>query len=99
MATTIGSAVDLWKELQRRAGLDIKNYDVDFLQELKDRLGLSHIEGSFTRALAQSKVTIESLVDTFLSLVRPYAGMTRDVLLMFEGAGASRSRDNLRMRF
>ena len=96
---TLTSVSELWTALQDQAGLDVDSYDAPLGAELSERLNIGAGTADIGTRLENAGVSVEQLLDTFLELVRPYVGMTSDLLKMFERAGARRASENLRVRF
>jgi hypothetical protein len=93
----IETADALWSAITQKAGLDLKRYDAPLLDELASVL---HVASSnFGDTLDANGITIERLLFAFLKVIKPYARMTRDIMALFARASASRSNENLKMRF
>jgi hypothetical protein len=93
----IRSAGELWPALVKSAGLDLKLYDQQLLDELAMTLDVP--ADDFAAALDRKGISIEELIKSFISVVAPYAGMMRDILASFTRASARSSNENLRIQF
>ena len=77
---------------------DLLGYDAELVAVLKDRL-YPRATGSLEQELRAAPPAPETFLDVFFSTLKPFSQMLREVLGMFEAAGARRSDENLRIAF
>ncbi len=96
----INSAVDLWKILQEKGGLNAKDafYDKPILENLVISLGLD-ITKPIENELIKNAISIESFLYAFFKVVEPYSIMMNDLLFFFEQVGIKHSNSNLDIAF
>lgn len=76
----------------------LPGYDAELVRVLKESL-YPHATRSLERELHAAPPSAEAFLDVFFSALKPFSRMLRDVLSMFEAAGARRSDENLRIAF
>lgn len=100
---TLENGLQIWEALSR-SGLEavrkscLPGYDVELVRELKKKL-YPNATHSLDWELRNASPTAETFLDVFFSSLKPFSQMLRDVLRMFEEAGARRSDENLRIAF
>jgi|SanBayMetagenome_1026888.scaffolds.fasta_scaffold19143_1 hypothetical protein len=90
------SASDVWKFLKEQGGLNTDKYDVDLVEELKEKLASSS-QSNLEDIL--ENISIEDFIVAFFQTVQPYVEMMSDLLCMFEKAGAKQTNKNLAISF
>jgi len=88
----------IWLYLKQEAGLDTESYDDDLEHDLRTHLALPN-KGSLEELLRSTATPVESFLFAFFRAIQPYAEMMSDLLRMFEKAGATRTNNNLAIRF
>jgi hypothetical protein len=100
---TLENGLQLWVALvgsgleETRANC-LPGYDAELVEELKERL-YPHATRGLERELYAAPPSVEAFLEVFFGALKPFSAMLRDVLGMFEAAGARRSDDNLRIAF
>ncbi len=92
------TSYELWTFLKMQAGLDVKFYDADLVEELRTRLFLPPV-GDFDQLLKTTKISTEDFITAFFQTIQPYAEMMIDLLRMFEQVGANRTDKNIVVKF
>ena len=99
----LNSGLEIWMELvgrgieeSRRNGLP--GYDDELVKILKKRL-YPKATRSLNRELHAAPPTTEAFLEVFFTELKPFSQMLREVLDMFEAAGAKRSDENMRITF
>lgn len=93
----------IWQALVR-SGLEearknhLPGYDAELVGLLKQRL-YPHATRSLEQELRAAPPSPEAFLEVFFAALKPFSQMLRDVLAMFEAAGARRSDENLRIAF
>jgi hypothetical protein len=91
----VGSGLE---ESRKSRGNSLPGYDAELVLELRQRL----YPGATCRLeqkLRTSPPSTEAFLEAFFRALKPFSEMLRDVLGMFEQAGARRSNENLRIAF
>ena len=105
-AMTLENGLQIWMALVR-SGLEetrqshqnpLPGYDAELVRELRERL-CPGAKRSLERELRSAPPSGEAFLEVFFGALKPFSGMLRDVLGMFEEAGARRSDANLRIAF
>ena len=97
------TSLEVWRAVVR-SGLqevranDLPGYDAALVQVLRGRL-YPNARGSLEHELSAAPPPVEDFLDAFFAALKPFSEMLRDVLGMFEVAGARRSDENLRIAF
>jgi len=100
---TLENGLQIWMALVR-SGLeetrknDLPGYDAELVRVLKEGL-YPHAKRSLERELRAAPPSAEAFLEVFFGALKPFSQMLRDVLGMFESAGARRSDENLRIAF
>ena len=100
---TLENGLQIWVALVR-SGLEEKRknhlpgYDVELVRLLKEGL-YPHAAYSLERELRAAPPSAEAFLEVLFNALKPFSEMLRDVLGMFEAAGARRSNENLRIAF
>lgn len=100
---TLENGQQLWVALVR-SGLEetrvnhLPGYDAELVEQLKKEL-YPHATRSLEQELQATPPSVEAFLEVFFGALKPFSAMLRDVLGMFEAAGARRSDDNLRIAF
>ena len=100
---TLENGLQIWQALLR-SGLeqarkhDLPGYDAELIARLKQVLYPNAMR-SLEEELRSAPPSTESFLDAFFNALKPFSQMLREVLLMFEEAGARRSDENLRIAF
>lgn len=100
---TLENGLQIWVALVR-SGLEetrknhLPGYDVELVAKLKEGL-YPHTTRSLERELRAAPPSAEAFLEVFFGALKPFSQMLRDVLGMFEEAGARRSDENLRIAF
>jgi len=100
---TLENGLQIWQALLR-SGLeparkhDLPGYDAELVACLRQDL-YPKATSSFEEELRSAPPSTESFLDAFFNALKPFSEMLREVLLMFEEAGARRSDENLRIAF
>lgn len=95
------NGLQIWMALVR-SGLEearknrFPGYDAELVGVLKERL-YPNATRSLDWELRAAPPSAETFLDVFFSALKPFSQMLRDVLNMFEAAGARRSDKNLRI--
>lgn len=101
---TLDNGLQIWVALVR-SGLEetrqshensLPGYDAELVRELRERL-YPGTKRSLERELRSAPPSAEAFLEVFFGALKPFSGMLRDVLGMFEEAGARRSNENLRI--
>src|SRR5437870_942496 len=98
---TLQNGLQIWHEL-RRSGLEparkheLPGYDAELVAVLKERL-YPDATRSLEHELSANPAPTEAFLEAFFSALKPFSQMLREVLAMFEAAGARRSDQNLRI--
>src|ERR1700686_2698046 len=87
----VGSGLE---ETRKSRGNFLPGYDAELVRELRQRL-YPHATRSIEQELRASPPSAEGFLEAFFGALRPFSKMLRDVLGMFEEAGARRSNENL----
>lgn len=97
------NGLQIWQALLR-SGVEparkheLPGYDAELVACLKQDL-YPKATRSFEEELRSAPPSPESFLDAFFNALKPFSQMLREVLLMFEEAGARRSDENLRIAF
>ena len=100
---TLENGLQIWLALVR-SGLEetrknqLAGYDAELVGELKKGL-YPNATRSLERELHAAPPSVEAFLEIFFGALKPFSRMLRDVLGMFEEAGARRSEENLRIAF
>jgi hypothetical protein len=100
---TLENGLQIWQALLR-SGLeqarkhDLPGYDAELVARLKQVLYPKAMR-SLEEELRSAPPSTESFLEAFFNALKPFSQMLREVLLMFEEAGARRSDENLRIAF
>ncbi len=92
---TLENGLQIWKALLR-SGLEdarknhLPGYDAELAGALKGRL-YPQATRSLEQELRDEPPSTENFLDAFFSALKPFSQMLREVLAMFEAAGARRS--------
>jgi hypothetical protein len=99
----LDNGLQLWRsllasgvELERKNRL--AGYDAELVNELQKRLYPDSVH-TFEQDMRRAPPSTEAFLDAFFSALKPFSQMLREVLAMFEDAGARRSDENLRIAF
>lgn len=99
----LNNGLELWRSLVA-SGLELERknrlagYDAALVNELHERLYPDSVR-SFEQDMRQAPPSTEAFLDAFFTALKPFSQMLREVLTMFEDAGARRSDENLRIAF
>jgi hypothetical protein len=97
------NGLQIWQALLR-SGLEparkheLPGYDAELVARLKEGL-YPKATRSFEQELRSAPPSTEMFLDVFFNALKPFSEMLREVLAMFESAGARRSDENLRIAF
>jgi len=100
---TLENGLQIWEALVR-SGLEearknkLPGYDAELAGVLRERL-YPRATRTLERELRAVPPSPETFLDVFFGALKPFSQMLRDVLGMFETAGARRSDENLRIAF
>lgn len=83
-------ALNAWKHFQEICGVEPTGRDVDFIEQLKEKL--DPCSADLEAALVDC--TNDELVRAIFECAAPFVSMSRDILAFFKRAGASRGRTN-----
>jgi hypothetical protein len=105
-AVTLENGLQIWMALvdsgleatRRSRGDSLPGYDAELVLDLRQRL-YPHATRSIEKELRDSPPSAEAFLEAFFTALKPFSEMLRDVLSMFEEAGARRSNENLRIAF
>lgn len=89
---------DVWKDLVEQGELGKKGYDSELIEELCNKLGLQK-DKSIEKQLDEKQISVEKLITTFFSMLKPFSKMMTDLLVVFEKANVKKTSDNLRIKF
>jgi hypothetical protein len=89
----------IWDFLVREAGLDVKNYDADIVEQICKGLGISFPCNNIERELKRRDVPVEAFIGAFLKSVQPYARMVRDLYEFLYLHGVKKTNNQMRMLF
>ena len=84
------------QETRPKSRLD--GYDQELVRELNDRL-FPGSPDKFSANLRRRPPTVEAFFDAFFPALKPFSMMMREMLRMFEQAGARRSDNNIQIVF
>jgi hypothetical protein len=100
---TLENGLQIWEVLVR-SGLEevrknhLPGYDAELVRVLKKGL-YPYATYSLERELRAAPPSAEVFLEVLFNALKPFSEMLRDVLGMFEAAGARRSDENLRIAF
>jgi hypothetical protein len=100
----LNKSFDIWNVFvaaglqERRNKRKLPGYDQELVRELNHQLFPGSVR-NFSANLRRKQPTVEAFFKAFLQVLKPFSMMTRDVLTMFERAGARRSDRNLKIEF
>lgn len=100
---TLENGLQVWQALVR-SGLEqtrknsFPGYDAELAAVLRERL-YPNATVSLEHELRSAPPSTETFLDAFFNALKPFSQMLREVLAMFEEAGARRSDENLRIAF
>ena len=100
---TLENGLQIWQALvlsglEQARKHDLPGYDAELVARLKEEL-YPKATRSFEEELRSAPPSTESFLDAFFNALKPFSQMLREVLAMFEEAGARRSDENLRIAF
>ena len=88
----------LWRQLTKRAGLNVRTYDAGVEVSFRNRLDLPDT-GSVTTHLTQRKIRPEPVMGGFLNSIQPFSFIFKDILALVEDVGRKAGEDNLLIEF
>lgn len=100
---TLENGLQIWQALLR-SGFEeerknhLPGYDAELAALLKERLYPKSTR-NLKQELRSAPPSTETFLDVFFNALKPFSQMLREVLAMFEEAGARRSDENLRIAF
>lgn len=100
---TLENGLQIWQALvlsglEQARKHDLPGYDAELVARLQEEL-YPKATRSFEEELRSDPPSTESFLDAFFNALKPFSQMLREVLAMFEEAGARRSDENLRIAF
>ncbi len=98
MNELITTASELWEEISKTAQFQHREYDLNMLLEIRNRLALP-MDGSMHVLLRKYNISSETLLNTVLCCVQPFTEMLNDLFAMFRRASAQQSDHNLKIQF
>ncbi|HEY0366026.1 MAG TPA: hypothetical protein VGC73_06110, partial [Pyrinomonadaceae bacterium] len=88
----------LWRQLTKRAGLNVRTYDAGIEVSFRNRLDLPD-KGSVTTHLTQRNIRPEPVMGGFLNSIQPFSFMFKNILGLVEGLGRKAGKDNILIEF
>lgn len=93
----LSTSWEIWEFLKEKAGLDIKNYDADVVEELCNRLSIPCKD--IKVELMGRNISPELFVGAFLKAIQPYAQMMSDLCVFFYLHGVKRTNKEMKILF
>jgi hypothetical protein len=88
----------LWRQLTKRAGLNLRTYDSGVEVAFRKRLDLPN-KGNVATHLTQRKTRPEPVMGGFLNSIQPFSFMFKDILALIEAVGRTAGKGNLLIEF
>jgi hypothetical protein len=94
MPIVADNCIDAWKSFVESGGIEMEGRDADFGETLRRQL--QPLARNLTQALMLSST--DDLVRALFQIVAPFASMFRDIVALFERAGANQGREQWEIR-
>ena len=95
----LNTSWEIWDYLREKAGLDVKTYDLQIVEELCIQLGIPLPCKDIKRELQNRNISSELFIGVFFKTIQPYAQMMTDLCVFFYLHGIKRINEEMKILF
>jgi hypothetical protein len=95
----LNTSWEIWDYLREKAGLDVKTYDLQIVEELCTQMGIPLPCKDIKRELQNRNISPELFIGAFFKAIQPYAQMMTDLCVFFYLYGIKRTKEEMKILF